>query len=215
MEKESRYIKKRQEMAVPFEKKSRTFKIVAWVSGIVLAIAGIVCTAYFLNIFPLLGFLALGRILFVVFSAKSAKASFMAILQGAEFAIDQMKDLCFTAEEIDEFDRIMDDVEAGIYTFKVGDVMVTFTPTLMVCVDNNYYLEVCRASDITRVLYYICNGEWSFDFDGIRGSSFSIDFDLEKVPEGGEKVLEQIKQHYPNIELLQRNWDEDRELEDD
>lgn len=204
MTKESRYIKKCNENAAPLAKKSKVLK---WTGTGILAVCSIGCIGMmFVNVAIAIVIVMLGILVAAICEVKSLQYDFKYTIAGDALLKDSMETQELDDFEVDEFDQIMDEMEQGISTYQFGGTMLTFTPNLIV--SKGGYVDFCRVSDICRVVHYSSKNEYSFDFDGKRGSSFSIDYLISEFPDEKEKILDLIAKHYPDFELVQMSEEE-------
>lgn len=206
MARESTYAKKFEELGKPYKAKSKLYKNIGMISFVLmLACLMIAVFVYEYRVYAALGlvfFTVLGLIMVNQTIHNSAKSNQNLCI--ADAINDFAKYYDFDDFDYNELDRILEDMDNGIYSVKIADQMITFTPNLIVtCVefDKRKFYEICKMSCVTQVVVRDYDNEVSFDFDDVKGSAFSFDYDRSQLENGKEGFVKLLKSHYPELKI--------------
>jgi len=204
MTKQSRYIQKDLDKAKPYEAKAKLYNVLSLILASVTLAVTIIFGAVSPNKLLVVAIFLAGLFAYFFLLKLGIKANAKSSVSNTKYLQEMINEQEYTDAEIDEFDRIIDDIERNDYTFEADGLKITFSPDIMVIMSEYGYIETCRVSDIRRVIYYGTEGEYSFDFDGIRGNFFSIDV----AATSKERVLDYISRYYPQFELVETTYEE-------
>lgn len=209
MNKESRVAAKYKKIAAPLTR----VKKITMILFAVFLIPSFICLIGFIFIQSARSILAIGFVAFFIPYAilitihekfeKKARKPEMISYQIEEFiSVNNLTDA-----QIDELDRILEDILNGISTMKFNDNLITFTDDFVVRYEetkNLVFLLVAKVSDINEitlvsendakktVYYLLCYGQEN-DID--------IEFNLTEYPDGVEKVNSMLRSYFPNLEI--------------
>lgn len=208
----SRYLKAIEAEAAPFFKKSTIITILSLVILILIGVPAIsLGKTEIISSDICLVVLILTIVLFAILDFIALKLN----NKGNEIERKGFWIRCYIGDnnlnsmEIAELDRILEDMDKGIYTTKVCQYMVTCGSVLLLEKTSDNYVEFVRVSDTKCIYCYETDDdEVAFDFDGTDYSFFSMDIELKKYPDGKREVMEFLKTYYPDLEVVEMTMDE-------
>ncbi|MCQ2535058.1 MAG: hypothetical protein MJ172_10910 [Clostridia bacterium] len=207
MPKKSKFAERYQELGLPYRKKETFYRNIAKVFFLLIPL--FFALIIFLReyaIYEEIGLVAVIVILSVVFSrmeseAKKAK-KYLITSESIQEYIDyyELNDI-----EVDELDKILEEINQGIYTIKIGDTKVTFASNLIVKsinIDDIQYIEACKVSTVTEVSVNEYETEVIFNFEDNKESIFCFDYNYSDLPDGKEGFIKLIESYYPDLKFV-------------
>lgn len=212
MKVESKYSKKQREIAAPYAKKAKAFKIatrIMSVATILFIIVMLGISAYAQVLMCVAGVMVIATaIVFANFQTNDKKATNIeAVANQIDDAINEYN---LSASDVDTIDRIMEDMKNDKYTVKCEDVLTTFTPDMIFSLypsDILTSISFCLISELTEIkvtkhyMPALDNTEYAFDFVDNKEMGFSIDFDAKIMPDGKERITKLIEEYYPQVKI--------------
>lgn len=201
---ESRYAKKFDELARPFEKRLKVCKVVT----VIFWMVEIILSAMLIQ-FPSdrkivgAGMLIIG-IFYILFSLQVTFKTKMKIFNyktTADMIREYIQECQLDSQDVLEMDSILFDMEKGICTGDIDGIKFTFTDTLLVSCSSldefGVYIEVVKASSVKTVkIHHYMKDFRGYSFD--MNDYFSLDFDSDDQSIYNE-VVRLIEDHYPDV----------------
>ncbi len=112
-----------------------------------------------------------------------------------------------TDAQIDELDRVLEDILKGTCTMKFADSLITFTDDFVVRYEETKFLVfliAAKISDINEIAFIRENNDKRTVLYLLRygqENDIDIEFDLEEYPDGIERVDSILKSYFPNLEI--------------
>lgn len=112
-----------------------------------------------------------------------------------------------TDAQIDELDRVLEDILKGTCTMKFADSLITFTDDFVVRYEETKFLVflfAAKISDINEIAFIRENNDKRTVLYLLRygqENDIDIEFDLTEYPDGIERVDSILKSYFPNLEI--------------
>lgn len=209
MSKESRVAAKYKNIATPLIR----VKKITMILFAVLLIPSFICLIGFFLIQSARSILAIGFvscfipyvILLTIHEKieKKARKPEMISYQIEEFISENN----LTDAQIDELDRVLEDILKGTCTMKFADSLITFTDDYVVRYEETKFLVfliAAKISDINEIAFIRENNDKRTVLYLLRygqENDIDIEFDLEEYPDGIEKVDSILKSYFSNLEI--------------
>lgn len=209
MSKESRVAAKYKKIATPLIR----VKKITMILFAVLLIPSFICLIGFFLIQSARSILAIGFVAcfipYVILLTihekieKKARKPEMISYQIEEFISENN----LTDAQIDELDRVLEDILKGTCTMKFADSLITFTDDFVVRYEETKFLVfliAAKISDINEIAFIRENKDKRNVLYLLRygqENDIDIEFDLEEYPDGIEKVDSILKSYLPNLEI--------------
>lgn len=209
MSKESRVAAKYKKIATPLIR----VKKITMILFAVLLIPSFICLIGFFLIQSARSILAIGFVAcfipYVILLTihekieKKARKPEMISYQIEEFISENN----LTDAQIDELDRVLEDILKGTCTMKFADSLITFTDDFVVRYEETKFLVfliAAKISDINEIAFIRENNDKRNVLYLLRygqENDIDIEFDLEEYPDGIEKVDSILKSYLPNLEI--------------
>lgn len=209
MSKESRVAAKYKKIATPLIR----VKKITMILFAVLLIPSFICLIGFFLIQSARSILAIGFVAcFIPYAIlltihekieKKARKPEMISYQIEEFISENN----LTDAQIDELDRVLEDILKGTCTMKFADSLITFTDDFVVRYEETKFLVfliAAKISDINEIAFIRENNDKRNVLYLLRygqENDIDIEFNLEEYPDGIEKVDSILKSYFPNLEI--------------
>lgn len=208
MSKESRVATKYREIAAPYIRVKR----ISMILFSIFLIPSIICLIGFLFVLSARRFLAIGFVvcfipymIFLVINEKYEKKTRKPemIFHQIEEYVSELK---LTDALIDDFDGILEDIQKGICTMKIDDVLITITENLVVRYEETktlIFITAAKKSDVNEITFakYEDKGIALYHLYDDRGCDVDICFNIEVHPDGIKNVNTMLESYFPNMKI--------------